>query len=250
MGEGTGISWTDNTFNPWMGCTRISPGCKYCYAVTLTKNRMGLDLWGNDKTRQRTKSTWANVRKWNRKAKKEGRTQLVFIGSLMDVFEDRPELHDMRQDMWDLIWECDALTFQLLTKRPENMSRMMPDGMWFDTKYGPWRNVWLGVTVESQECIGRIDVLRQMPAVCRFVSYEPAIGPLDLSNGVLDGIDWVIYGGESDGRPDDTQWARDVMAQCREAEVAFFYKQASGHGRANTRDKLDGKRYHAFPTVK
>lgn len=241
MGGKTKISWTDHTFNPWMGCTKVSEGCKHCYARDLAKNRMGLDLWGDDKERKVTKTTWGNVRKWNREAEKAREIRRVFIGSMMDVFEGRVELEFTRKRMFELIKECQSLVFQLLTKRSWNIRRMLPE----DWGEG-WSNVWIGVTVEDQYNDYRVEHLKEIPCVCRFVSYEPAIGPLNLG---LEGIHWVIYGGESgkDHRVENLDWARNMMKQCKEANVPFFFKQVAGTGPAETRKKLDGKVIQAFP---
>ena len=252
MSEKTIIAWTDHTFNPWMGCHKISPGCKNCYAETLTKNRMGLHLWGPAKTtrRQRTKAPWANVRKWNRRASLaigvlgEGMPSLCFTASLADVFESHPELIKPRADMWDLMRECENLHFQILTKRPENIEAMLPD----DWGNG-WPNVWLGTSIENNDYVGRADILRAIPAAIRFISYEPALGPLPDMN--LAGIDWLIYGGESGPgyRDHDLQWARDIRELCAESETAFFYKQASAY-RTEMGITLDGEIVRRFPDVR
>ena len=251
MSEMTIIAWTDHTFNPWMGCTKISEGCRNCYAATLTKNRMGLSLWGNHAPRQLTKAPWQNVRQWNKLASSGdagvmgfGAPKLCFTGSLMDWAEDRDDLIDIRRDMWALIRECDHLHFQMLTKRPENILRFLPD----DWGNG-YSNVWIGTTIEDMRVAHRADYLREVPAVVRFVSYEPAIGPLnDLD---LSGIDWVIYGGESGPghRPEDKQWARDMKAMCEECDVAFFHKQSAGY-RTELGIDLDGEIIRKFPRIR
>jgi protein gp37 len=255
MADETIIAWTDHTFNPWMGCTKVSEGCRFCYAESLTKNRMGLALWGPDADRQVTKSPWDNVRKWNAAAARgeaghlgPGMPHLVFTGSLMDWAEDRPDLIEPRLRMWETIKRSTSLWFQMLTKRPENILRFLPDdwGRGYD-------NVWIGCTIEDNRVAGRGDYLRQVPAVVRFVSYEPAIGPLDQLD--LTGIDWVIYGGESGPkrRPEDKQWARDMRDRCHAAgaegrtPVAFFHKQSAGI-RTEMGIELDGKIVREFPT--
>lgn len=230
-----------------MGCSKVSEGCRNCYAATLTKNRMGLDLWGVHSPRQITKAPWKNVLAWN-EAASDGEPgilgngyHLVFTGSLMDWAEDRPDLVLPRKKMFGLIRECPNLWFQLLTKRPENIIRFLPD----DWGQG-YPNVWIGTTIEDNRVAHRGDILREVPAVVRFVSYEPAIGPLD--NLDLKGIDWVIYGGESGPgyRPEDKQWARDIHARCISNGVAFFHKQSSGY-RTELGIELDGKIVRQFP---
>lgn len=248
MAEATLIAWTDHTFNPWMGCVKVSAGCANCYAESLTRDRMGLRLWGADADRQVTKGPWANVRSWNRAAARgepghlgNGMPHLVFTGSLMDWAEDRPDLVEPRRRMWDVIRESTHLHFQMLTKRPEHILRFLPDD-WGDG----YANVWIGTTIEDDRVAGRADYLRQVPAVVRFVSYEPAIGPLDQLD--LTGIDWVIYGGESGPkrRPEDKQWARDMRDRCHAAGVAFFHKQSAGH-RTEMGIELDGQIIREFP---
>lgn len=221
MGEKTAIAWTDATWNPWMGCHKVSAGCKHCYAETLTKKRMGLDVWGLHGRRQRTgKAVWARPYKWNAEARSEGVRRRVFCASLADVFEDEPGPNAWRSDVFDVIRDCHWLDFQLLTKRPENFKRMLPDD-WNDG----WANVWLGTSIEDNEVAHRALDLTSVPAVVHFVSYEPAIGPLNRLN--LTDIEWVIVGGESGPgyRPMDLAWARDMQRRCRDAGVAYFFKQ-------------------------
>lgn len=243
------IAWTDFTFNPWLGCTKVSEGCRHCYAETFTRNRMGKQLWGPDAPRQVTKAPWQNVRKQDRLAASGvpgvlgiGHPHLVFTGSLMDWAEDRPDLIAPRARMWATIRECQHLHFQMLTKRPQNILRFLPDD-WGDG----YENVWIGTTIEDNRVANRGDDLRQVPAIVRFVSYEPAIGPLDQLD--LTGIDWVIYGGESGPghRPEDKQWARDMHARCAESGIAFFHKQSAGY-RTEMGIELDGKIVREYPT--
>ena len=171
-----------------------------------------------------------------------GRPHLVFVGSLMDWAEDRADLVEPRERLWALIRACPHLWFQLLTKRPENIVGMLPD----DWSVG-YPNVWLGTSIEDMRVAERADALRSIPAVVRFISYEPALGSLnDLD---LDGIDWVIYGGESGSgfRAEDKQWARDMHSKCNQSGAAFFHKQSSGY-RTETGIELDGRIVREFPT--
>lgn len=180
MASETRISWTDRTFNAWLGCTKVSDGCKFCYAETFTKNRMGLKLWGPRARRQVTKGPWKDVLRWQREAEAgavgadgvAGRL-LVFTGSMMDWAEDRPDLVEPRARMWRLIRQCPNLHFQMLTKRPENIARMLPVD-WGDG----WPNVWMGTSIEDARVIDRARHLLSVPAAVHFVSYEPAIGPI------------------------------------------------------------------------
>lgn len=242
--ENSIIAWTDNTFNPAMGCTKVSPGCAHCYAETLTKNRMGLKLWGPQAARQVTTSAnWAKPRRWNREAAASGVRLKTFCASLCDVFEDHPTIDGMRPRLWSLIRETPNLDWQLLTKRPERIASNLPDD------WGPdgWPHVWLGTSVESEEYAHRIDELRVIPAVVRFVSYEPALGPLADAN--LSGIDWLICGGESGPgfRPMDVQWVRDVRDRCAEFGAAFFFKQSAAI-RTEMGTTLDGEIVRNYPT--
>lgn len=230
----TAIAWTDHTFNPWMGCAKVSQGCKNCYALTLTRDRMGLDVWGPNGRRQRTAAPWKKIEGWHRQAESEQRVRRVFCASLADVFEDHPGPNEWRDDVWALIRRMPWFDFQILTKRPENIERMLPD----DWGEG-WPNVWLGTSIEDNRVADRGPILTAVPAIVHFVSYEPAIGPLDELD--LDGIDWMIVGGESGPgyRPMDLDWARDMRRRCAEhsvgktvpcsAPVPFFFKQNAAH---------------------
>lgn len=241
--ESTIIAWTDNTFNPWMGCVKVSDGCANCYAETLTRDRMGLHLWGARGKRQRTSpANWKKPVSWNRAATAAGKSSRVFCASLCDVFEDRKPLDDYRVDLFNLIRSTPSLDWQLLTKRPENIAAMLPDD-WHDG----WDHVWLGTSIEDERVADRARILAEIPAAVRFVSYEPAIGPLAHALD-LHGIDWVIYGGESGPgwRAEDKQWARDMHAACGKAGTAFFHKQSAGH-RTELGIELDGVIVREYP---
>ena len=256
MAENSAISWTDHTYNPWIGCVKVSTGCKFCYAEKFVADRMGKDLWGPPEStdRQITK-TWKDVERWQRKAAPDllgendhgvmgpGNPILVFCGSLCDIFESHPKLIEPRQKVFELIRRCPDLHFQLLTKRPENIATMLPKD-WGDG----YHNVWLGTSVEELGLAWRIEVLKEIPARVRFLSYEPALGP--MAGSMLDGIHWVIYGGESGSgfRPDNIQWAREIREQCRREDIAFFYKQSCGP-KPGTNPELDGNLIRQFPTL-
>ena len=248
MADTTIIAWTDHTFNPWMGCTKVSAGCANCYAKTLSKNRMGLDIWGPNAPRQITKAPWNIVRAWEKAAAAghpgllDNGHHLVFTGSMMDWAEDRPDLVEPRTRMWRTIRECPHLWFQLLTKRPENIVGFLPEdwGQGYD-------NVWLGTSIEDMRVAGRADHLRGIQAPVRFISYEPALGSLnDLD---LTGIDWVIFGGESGSgyRAMDVQWALDMRKKCEEGGIAFFFKQSAAT-RTEKGIELAGEIVRKFPT--
>lgn len=242
MSQETLIAWTDHTFNPWMGCVKVSAGCAHCYAETLTKNRMGLELWGPGSRRQvTTPANWRKPVAWNKEAKEIGESQRLFCASLCDVFEDHPTANETRPRLWDLVRTLDFLDWQILTKRPERILANLPED-WGDG----WDHVWLGTSIEDNRVADRANYLRDVPAVVRFISYEPAIGPLDKLD--LEGLHWVIYGGESGPghRGEDKQWARDMRSRCSERDVAFFHKQSAGY-RTELGIELDGELVREYP---
>lgn len=236
MGENTHIEWCDHTFNPWIGCSKVSPGCEHCYAEKLMDKRMGKVKWGPQGTRLRTSdANWRKPVAWNRKAAEAGVMHRVFCASLADVFEDRPEVVGWRSELFELIRATPNLVWLLLTKRPENVMSMAGSIPY---------NVWLGTSVENQATADeRVPHLLGCPAALRFVSVEPLLGPVDFERGGWSllrrlesprrkvhwerGVDWIIVGGESGpkARPMHPQWARSIRDQCREAGVPFFFKQ-------------------------
>ena len=244
MGDATAIAWTDHTFNPWMGCHKVSQGCTHCYAETLTKGRMGKpDLWGATGHRQRTgPGVWRKPYKWNSDAAREGRRHRVFTASLADVFEDKPELEPWREELWQVVRDCPMLDFQILTKRPENIGRMIPRD-WNVTDY---RNVWLGTSIEDNRVAHRAKELVEIPAVIHFISYEPAIGPLTKIS--LEHIEWMIVGGESGPgyRKMDLKWAQYMRERCDREKIAFFFKQNSAPYTERGIDAL-GEIVRAYP---
>jgi protein gp37 len=224
MGDLTSIAWTDHTLNPWMGCFKVSDGCKHCYADDLTSGRMGLDVFGYDTSKRKRTSAqiWNRPYRWNRDAWAAKEPARVFCASLADVFEDAPGPNRWRPELFKIVRVTPWLDWQFLTKRPENFSRMLPD----DWGNG-WCNVWLGTSIEDNRVIERAEHLTATPAGVHFISYEPAIGPLDELS--LDHIEWMIVGGESGPkyRPMDLDWARDMRRRCYGTQTAFFFKQNS-----------------------
>ncbi len=244
------IEWTDHTFNPWWGCQRVSPGCEHCYAETMA-NRYGHHIWGPAKTTARramSDNYWRQPVKWNEAARKEGRRARVFCASMADVFEDHPGVIHWREWLFTLIMNTAHLDWLLLTKRPENIRKMVPR----EWLMMPQPNVWYGTSVENQEYADkRIPLLLQVPARVRFLSCEPLLGPVDLTQllvttpcwhcGNMDGeagrcycgvhipseIHWVIVGGESGpgARPMEDCWARSLVQQCQASSIAPFVKQ-------------------------
>lgn len=245
MAAATVIAWTDHTFNLVWGCTKISPGCANCYAETLSKSkRYGtpLDVWGPDKPRRTLGAAyWREPLKWDRQAKIAGERRRVFCGSMFDWCDPHPTVKQELARLWPLISQTPNLDWLLLTKRPEHIGACLPAN--FPRGF---RNVWLGTSIENNDYAGRADMLRRHDATVRFVSYEPALGPLDRLD--LTGLDWVIYGGESGPgyRDHDVQWARDLRTRCDARGVAFFFKQSPAP-RTEMGIELDGEIVRAYP---
>lgn len=224
MADKTEIAWTDSTFNPWWGCTPVGPGCDHCYAAALDK-RTGGDYWGADKDyRVLGDRNWAKPYTWERGAprfyKKHGHARRVFCASMADVF-DKNSPEGQRERLWRTIKETPSLRWQLLTKRPGNIRQHLPK----DWAEG-YDNVWLGTSVENKKHgIPRIKTLTELPARIRFLSIEPLLE--DIGIVPLDGIHWVIVGGESGAkaRPMKKEWMLNIRAQCQAAGVPFFFKQ-------------------------
>lgn len=243
------IEWTDSTFNPWVGCTKIArrnkapSACDYCYAEKWAK-RSGQVKWGNTPRKRTTEAYWRMPIRWNEDAAKfqatHRRRQRVFCASLADVFDNQVD-PIWREDLFDLIKRCDQLDWQLLTKRPQNVRKMLPAD-WGDG-YG---NVWLGTTAEDGSAYQeRVPKLLKVPATVHFVSYEPALGPLGYLDVEGRIPDWIIMGGESGVRRDriratDPQWIREAVDECRRLGIAPFLKQWGTYSN-NPRISEDGK---------
>ena len=237
MAEHSGISWCDATFNPWIGCAKVSPACDHCYAERWAA-RFGRVGWGSPPGRT-SAANWREPLAWNAKAVRTGRGLRVFCASLGDVFDNAVPAA-WRADLWSLIETTPALTWMLLTKRIGNAQRMLPEA-WLDR---PRPNVWLGATVVNQQEADRdTPKLLATPAALRFLSCEPLLGRVDLEEvpvgmfGPLrpyggcsvrnPRINWVIVGGESGpgARPMHPEWARSIRDQCINAQVPFHFKQ-------------------------
>jgi protein gp37 len=254
MGKNSGIEWTDHTFNPWIGCSKVSPACDHCYAESYA-NRYGKAVWGQGQPRQLTSDgNWKQPLKWNHEAMITGTRRRVFCASLADVFDNEvPE--EWRVRLWQLVYATPHLDWLLLTKRIGNARHMLPLGAFHD---GPLPNLWLGISVVNQEEADRdIPKLLALPAKVRFLSMEPLLGPVTLApkdktverlsqwygpdgfdptgsqsireraTWLFPKIDWVIVGGESgkEARPMHPDWARSLRDQCLSAHVPFFFKQ-------------------------
>jgi len=245
MAAGTGIEWTEVTWNPVTGCDRVAAGCDHCYALTLARRlkAMGAEKYQNDGN-PRTSGPGFGVAIHPRALEQPLRwrtPKVVFVNSMSDLFHAKVPLSFIR-DIFDVIRETPQHTYQALTKRAHRMARVSDQLDWPT-------NLWMGVSVESQDVTDRIDHLRSTPAGTRFLSCEPLLTPLpDLD---LSSIAWVIVGGESGpgARPMDTAWVEDVRDQCTAASVAFFFKQWGGRTpKANGR-LLGGRTWDDMPLV-
>lgn len=256
MGKDSKIAWTDHTWNPWRGCAKVSEGCENCYAEQGAKRFPAvMGVWGTLEeggTREVAAARyWRLPLHWNAEAAGRlvgmGRRPRVFLGSVMDFFEAWPEskITMARGDAWDMIGRCRNLDWILLTKRPENIPRMLPFDWLYRTSndVNPhqmlllgqvnhrYSHVWLGVTVENQaRAEERVPLLLKIPAAVRWLSCEPLLGPIDLTRWLKTGeIHWVVVGGESmQGgrcREFNIEWAEEVVNQCDAAGVPVFVKQ-------------------------
>lgn len=250
MAESSEIGWTDGTFNGWWGCERVSPACAHCYADSSSKRFGFPDLWSEGGERRFfADAHWNDPVRWNRKVEAgkgprgEGVPMLVFCASMSDVFEDHPDVRMVaaRERLWGLIDETPWLTWQLLTKRPENIARMVPTD-WAD--YGCPQNVWLGTSIENAKFSWRAEAVQEVEAPVHFLSCEPLLGSLFDSKGGrrtpldLTGIEWAIGGGESGPHFRETkdEWAIELRDAARERGIPFFWKQNGG-----IRPKSNGK---------
>lgn len=240
MAEMSKIGWTDHSWNPWLGCSKVSDGCSRCYAESWAK-RSGLVEWGPDVPRRRTTGqTWATPLKWNAQhaafEREHGRRQRVFCASLSDIFDNQAP-PQWRRDAFDVMVHTPHLDWLLLTKRVGNVEKMVPDPWKI---VGAWpRNIWLGATiVNREEMLRDAPKLAAVPAPVRFWSCEPLLEDLGtVPPGLLP--DWVIAGGESGPhcRTAMLSWHRSLHTQCAVAGVPFFMKQLGGH--PDKRDEVE-----------
>jgi protein gp37 len=252
MSSTSAIEWTEATWNPVTGCDRISPGCDHCYAMTLAPRlkAMGQPRYQNDGD-PRTSGPGFKLTMHEDKLDEPLRwrkPRVVFVNSMSDLFhKDVDPLFIGRA--FNVMARCPQHTFQVLTKRPKRMSRVV-DAYYEvvrDDLAKPYPNVWLGTSIESDDYVWRADHLRAASAAVRFISAEPLLGPLPSLN--LDGIDWLIVGGESgEGhRPIEADWVRDLRDRCLDAGVAFFFKQWGGIRPKSGGRELDGRTWDEMP---
>jgi len=243
MAKTTNISYVEHTHNPWWGCSSpAGAGCDHCFAAVLD-HRTGGNHFGKGTVPRLTKQTnRSEPFRWNRQATTEGRRHRVLVGSMMD-WGDRHAPDGAREELFATIRATPMLDYLILTKRSSRINRLLP-GDWGDG----YPNVFLGTTVENRrQGLRRLEQLRRVPAVHRWLSIEPLLE--DLGDIDLTGIATVVVGGESGNgfRPMDLAWARNILAQCREQGVSFWFKQTGG--RDGGTDFLDGSRYQEWQEV-
>lgn len=225
----TGIEWTDRTWNPTTGCDKISPGCTHCYAEAIAKRfthnfPQGFALTLHEERLQQP-LTWRTPSR-------------IFVNSMSDIFHEKVP-QSFIEKVFDVIAETPWHIYQILTKRPERLVELAPQLDWH-------KNIWMGVSVETQKYVERVDLLREVPATIRFLSCEPLLGSLELN---LTDIHWVIVGGESGNhcRPMELEWVLDIRDQCQTAEIPFFFKQWGGRTSKVGGRLLDGKIWDEMP---
>ena len=240
MSDRSAIEWTEATWNPVTGCTQVSPGCAHCYAKRFAERFRGVPGHPYEQgfeVVQRPERLDQPLR-WKR-------PRTIFVNSMSDLFHEQVA-DGFVASVFAVMERAGRHTFQVLTKRPERAAALAPSLPWPP-------NVWLGVSVENQRWTTRVDALREIPAAVRFLSCEPLLGPLDLD---LEGVGWVIAGGESGprARPMDVEWARGVRDQCLASGVPFFFKQWGEHGPDGRREGkkragrlLDGRTWDEAP---
>jgi protein gp37 len=230
------IEWTEMTWNPTTGCTKISAGCKYCYAEVMARRlqAMGVDKYKDGFALRLHQDALAIPYSWKS-------PKIVFVNSMSDLFHKDIPLAFIKK-VFGTMNENPQHTFQVLTKRADILLKYHQELHWT-------HNIWMGVSVENEKAMHRIALLQETNARVKFLSCEPLIGPLADIN--LKKIDWVIVGGESGRRPRsmDADWVLDIQQQCRQAKVAFFFKQWGGANKKKTGRLLNGKTYDEMPAT-
>ncbi len=234
MSTQSGIEWTETTWNPVTGCTKISHGCKFCYADRMAKRlqAMGVDKYRNGFSVTMHPSTLKDPLKWRK-------PRLVFVNSMSDLFHEEVSLSFIKA-VFETMNQASHHTFQVLTKRPNRVLDLNQHLTWSP-------NIWLGTSIESQRWQFRLEELRATGAQTKFLSLEPLLGP--LSGIPLNGIDWVIVGGESGpgARPMEPDWVREIRDDCLQKDIPFFFKQWGGVFKKRTGRVLDGRTWDQMP---
>jgi protein gp37 len=236
MATRSAIEWTEMTWNPVTGCTKVSQGCKHCYAERLAERlqAMGVPRYRRGFAVTLHQDLLHQPFRWSR-------PRIIFVNSMSDLFHENVPLAFIQQ-VFNTMRKCPQHIFQVLTKRSGRLRELAP--------HLPWpENVWMGVSVENERVLFRVDDLRQVPARIRFLSCEPLLGPLD--HLPLDDLHWVIVGGESGpgARPMKAAWVECILRQCRRARVPFFFKQWGGVWKKRQGRMLDGRTYDEFPAI-
>ncbi len=231
------IEWTEATWNPVTGCSKVSAGCKNCYAERMAKRlfAMGSPRYAAGFAVRLQHDLVEAPKAWKS-------PKVIFVNSMSDLFHEKVPL-DFIQKVFATMRACPQHTFQILTKRSSQLLELSPHLDWAP-------NIWMGVSVEDSRVVGRVRDLQRVPAAVRFLSLEPLIGPVGEIS--LEGIDWAIVGGESGpgSREMKIEWVREIFRQCRRANTAFFFKQWGGVRKHLTGRKLAGKTYDEMPTPK
>ncbi len=234
MAQRSGIEWTEATWNPVTGCTKVSPGCKHCYAERMSARlqAMGQRNYAAGFRLRLQPHMLGHPLRWKK-------PQRIFVNSMSDLFHPEVPLHYVRE-VFSVMERAHWHQFQILTKRAARLGEVRSQLSWPP-------NVWIGVSVEDRRYMERVDLLRTVPAAVRFLSLEPLLGPLPGMD--LSGIHWVIVGGESGpgARPMKPSWALEIRDQCRGAGVPFFFKQWGGPRRKLTGRRLDGREWNEMP---
>jgi protein gp37 len=247
MAISSNIEWTEATWNPVSGCTVLSPGCTNCYAMRMAKR---LEAMGQEKYRGTTRITGGRP-KWTGRIKADRsslelpmnwvRGRRIFVNSMSDLFHDKVPL-EFIQEVFAVMAKTPQHTYQILTKRAERLSALSTKLRWS-------RNVWIGVSVESEDYWWRVDHLRRVQAHVRFVSLEPLLGPLKSLD--FQGIQWAIAGGESgpNARPVELEWVRNIRDACIDQDVAFHFKQWGGINKKRNGRVLDNRTWDDYPAT-
>lgn len=234
MALGSKIEWTETTWNPVTGCSKISEGCKHCYAERMSRRlqAMGLEKYARGFQVSQHPSALEEPHRWTK-------PRLVFVNSMSDLFHDSVD-SGFIEAVFAVMNRCPQHSFQVLTKRPERALKLNRNLNWTP-------NIWLGVSIESERWLGRLHALRLTSAKTRFLSLEPLLGPLPGLD--LSGVNWVIAGGESGpgARPVDPDWVREIRDTCVRREVPFFFKQWGGTNKKRAGRILDGRTWDEMP---
>lgn len=243
------IEWTEATWNPVAGCAVVSPGCTNCYAMRMAARlqAMGMEKYQGTTRKSGKRHVWTGrvnlIEKSLSAPLKWRKPQRIFVNSMSDLFQEALA-EKFIERVWEVMEQAHWHTFQILTKRPERMLRLLRQP---DFRVLP--NVWLGTSVENEEHVGRIDLLRRTPGAIRFVSFEPLLGPISKPN--LGDIHWAIVGGESGprARPMKAEWVEQLRDSCEAQRVAFFFKQWGGRRKKATGRTLAGRTWDEYPSV-